>query len=336
MRFGFNRTCLEHDPGPRHPESPDRLRAIKQLLDRKHEASIHTPDPTSRESITRVHDEDYVDSMQSFIADGGGAWDPDTVVIEETWEAALAGAGLAVWAAANASGVESRRATPFALPRPPGHHAVVDDAMGFCIFNNVAVAAELALDLEDIETVGIIDWDVHHGNGTQDIFYERGDVQFASIHQQGLYPGSGEIDETGAGLGDGATLNVPLAPGATDAGYVRVFGKVIAPWIRRANPELVLVSAGFDAHERDPISRMAMSTEGYGMLTERLLRLADGLEAAVAFVLEGGYGLEILTDSIGMVDDVCTGYQPMDPDGSPRQQDIAQIKAARDAHGIGS
>ncbi|ESS04572.1 MAG: putative deacetylase [uncultured archaeon A07HR67] len=239
MRFGYSERCLAHDTGDRHPENPDRLRAIRRGLAKRHGVEYTEASPASREAVTAVHDDDYVDEFEAFCADGGGNWDPDTVAGEETWDAALSAAGLAEWAANAALGGKDGRQTPFAIGRPPGHHAVTADAMGFCFFNNAAVAAESVIDDGRADRVAILDWDVHHGNGTQDIFYDRGDVLYASIHEDGLYPATGELDETGDDAGDGTTVNLPLAAGADDDDYRYAIDEAIAPVLERFAPDLV-------------------------------------------------------------------------------------------------
>jgi acetoin utilization deacetylase AcuC-like enzyme len=335
MRFGYSETCLEHDPGKRHPESADRLRAIRKALTEKHGVSYADPEPAAAEDVERAHDPAYVAELREFCESGGGEWDPDTVAVEATWDAALASAGLASWAARRALAGDDGRRTPFALGRPPGHHAVYDDAMGFCFINNAAVAAEHALRTTDAERVAILDWDVHHGNGTQDVFYERGDVFYGSVHEDGLYPGTGEIGETGEGEGEGTTLNVPLPPGAGDPAYLATFDDCFGPALDDFDPDLLLVSAGFDAHRHDPISRMHVSTDGYGALTERTARFADESDGGLGFVLEGGYGLDTLSESVAMVHETFDGYRPA-PDEGEIGADAAEIIDAAAAQGRGS
>ena len=315
MRFGYSETCLDHETGARHPESPDRLRAIRRGLADAHSVAYEETEPVDRERVDAVHDEEYVDSLETFCDSGGGNWDADTVVSEGTWDAARASAGLAEWAATAALDGADGRQTPFSIGRPPGHHAVEDDAMGFCFFNNAAVAAQAVIDHGKAERVAIFDWDVHHGNGTQDIFYDQSDVFYASIHEDGLYPGSGDIQETGEGEAEGTTMNVPFRPGTTTAAYLEVLDEVLGPAIEAFDPDLFLISAGFDAHEHDPISRMRVSTEGFGCLADAVRGVADDADAALAFVLEGGYGLDTLSDSVRQVHEVFDGYQPIEPDG---------------------
>ncbi|SMO34697.1 histone deacetylase family protein [Halorubrum cibi] len=334
MRFGYSERCLDHDPGDRHPENPDRLRAIRRGLAKRHGVEYTEASPANREAVTAVHDDDYVAELEAFCADGGGNWDPDTVAGEGTWEAALSAAGLAQWAADAALDGENGRKTPFAIGRPPGHHAVTADAMGFCFFNNAAVAAESVLEAGRADRVAILDWDVHHGNGTQDIFYDRGDVLYASIHEDGLYPATGELTETGEGDGEGTTVNLPLAAGAGDADYLYAIDEAIEPALDGFAPDLVIVSAGFDAHRHDPISRMRVSSEGYALLTDRIRSVAEGIDAAVAYVLEGGYGLDTLAEGVSMVHETYDGRTPVDPDDDPSEKTESRVADLQSALGL--
>ena len=316
MNFGYRETCLEHEPGPRHPERPGRLRRIRRALADRHQVSYATPASSTREELLVVHDAEYVDAVESFAAAGGGSWEADTVASDATWTAALASAGLARWAALSALDGAAGAATPFALGRPPGHHALADDAMGFCFFNNTAVAAEHAR-AAGAGRVAIIDWDVHHGNGTQELFYNRDDVFYASVHEAGLYPDTGGIDETGTGPGAGTTVNVPLPPGAGGPAVVTALEELIGPAVVAFDPDVVLVSAGFDAHRDDPISRLQISTEDYARLAAAVDTLAADAGAGLGFVLEGGYDLDALAASVRTVQEVFAGYEPSPIDAAP-------------------
>lgn len=208
--------------------------------------------------------------------------------------------------------------------------------MGFCFANNAAIAAQHALDSDDfdVERVAIVDWDVHHGNGTQDIFYDRDDVVFVSLHEQGLYPGTGDVDETGEGAGTGATMNFPLPAGTGDAAYLAAVDGPITTVLEDADIDLLLVSAGFDAHRHDPISRIRLSTEAYALLTDRLRAVADECNAGLAFVLEGGYSLDVLADSVAMVHETFDGREPIEPNGDFSDDAAAVIEDVADAHGL--
>ncbi len=332
MRFGYRDVCLDHDTGARHPETADRIRAIRRALAKRHGVSYEEGFLAERTALEAVHDPEYVAELEQFLADGGGTWDADTVGVEETWDAARAAAGLAQWAAEAALDGADGRETPFSIGRPPGHHAEYDEAMGFCFFNNAAVAAQGVIDADRAERVAIFDWDVHHGNGTQDIFYDQADVFYGSIHEQGLFPGTGDVLETGTGEATGTTLNVPLPSGSGDTEYVTAVDELLAPALDRFDPDLVIVSAGFDAHRHDPISRMRVTTEGYGVLTDRLRTISDDHDAALAFVLEGGYGLDALAESVGMVHETFDGREPLESDGELYEKAKRVIDDVRHAH----
>jgi acetoin utilization deacetylase AcuC-like enzyme len=336
MKFGHRDICLEHDTGPRHPETADRIRAIRQTLAKRHGVEYEEGRLAEMSDLAAVHDSEYIDEVEGFCADGGGNWDADTVAVEETWEAARAAAGLACWAIEEAIDGADGRQTPFSIGRPPGHHAEVDEAMGFCFFNNAAVAAQWAIDHEDtaIDRAVIFDWDVHHGNGTQDIFYDSAEVFYASIHERELFPGTGAVDETGGPDASGTTLNAPLPGGSGDSEYAAIVDDVLDPALERFDPDLFIVSAGFDAHRHDPISRMRVSTEGYGHLTNQVRAIADRHDAPLAFVLEGGYGLDSIAESVGMIHEVFDGREPVTPDGdiAPKVQDV--IEGVREAHDL--
>jgi acetoin utilization deacetylase AcuC-like enzyme len=339
MQFGHREECLRHETGARHPESGDRIRAIRRRLSKLHGVEYEEGSLATVEELERVHDPDYVDAVEQFCDDGGGTWDADTVAVGATWNAARASAGLSTWAAHEALAGADGRDTPFALGRPPGHHAEPDDAMGFCFFCNAAVAAADALAAEtgpaaDVERVVVFDWDVHHGNGTQKIFYERGDVFYASVHERGLFPGTGHVDEPGRDEGEGTTLNVPFRGGCGDAEYRAAVDDVLRPAVERYDPDLFIVSAGFDAHEHDPISRMRVTTEGYGMLTDHIRSLCADVDAALAFVLEGGYGLDALADSVAMVHETFGGRDPVEPDEEPNERARERLDEVRAEHDL--
>jgi acetoin utilization deacetylase AcuC-like enzyme len=301
MLYFSHPACLKHDPREGlygHPEQPGRLRAIEGALAtcdwlgwERREAPA-----ASVAELELVHEPGHVERIRDLCAAGGGALDGDTFAGEASWEAALRSAGAAC---------EMTRAllagdagVGFAAGRPPGHHAEPARAMGFCLFDNVAVAAALALAELGLERVFILDWDVHHGNGTAEIFRRRADVLFASIHQGGIFPGSGALGDAGSGPGEGFTINLPVPAGSEEDVWLSLLEHVVLPAADEFRPQLVLVSAGFDAHRDDPLAECRLETSSFAQMACQVREAAAGWSAPVGAVLEGGYDLAALADSV--------------------------------------
>ncbi len=243
-----------------------------------------------------MHPPAYVDEVRGVSEAGGGAFDPDTVTSAGSYVAALHAAGGAC--AMVEALLAGEADVGFSALRPPGHHAEPSVAMGFCLFNNVAIAARHALDSLGLERILIFDWDVHHGNGTNDIFHASPEVLFASIHQSPLYPGTGPLSDTGSGAGAGYTINLPVPPGAGERTWLSLAQQVVVPAALEYQPQLVLVSAGFDAHRDDPLASCMLETGSFGLLAQTVKTLADDLDVPVGAVLEGGYDLRALAVSV--------------------------------------
>ena len=296
--YAYDPIFLEHDR-PDHPESAERLRAIWAELDAGGLTPLLTPLPAGDaplELLQSVHTEEYRRRLEQFAGRGGGDLDADTYVGRQSYAAARRAAGAAI--AAVDAVLDGVVANAFALLRPPGHHARPARGMGFCLFNNVAIAARAARQ-RGLRRVLIVDFDVHHGNGTQEIFLEEDEVLFFSTHQYPYYPGTGHWREIGAGRGEGFTVNVPLAPGVGDTGFGAIWEALLGPVARRYRPELILVSAGYDAHWDDPLAALNLSLAGYAALCRGLRDLADELCAGrLVFCLEGGYHLGVLSHAV--------------------------------------
>jgi acetoin utilization deacetylase AcuC-like enzyme len=317
-----------HEPGRGHPERPVRLRAVLDGLYNpatRDAIRLLEPRAATREELERVHTDEYLAQLQSFCEAGGGPIDLDTSVSTASWEAAsyAAGAGLAAVDALERGEGDAA----FCAVRPPGHHAVPSRAMGFCLLNNVAVTAASLRDRGD--RVLIVDWDAHHGNGTQDMFWADANVLYVSMHQWPLYPGTGRLDDLGAGPGLGATINFPLPAGATGDVFLAALDTV-APLVERFVPSWVLVSAGYDAHRADPLTGLALSSGDYAALTARILEFGPAGRTVV--FLEGGYDLDALRASVEATVTTLLGV-PVRPEaataGGPGH---AVVHAARDLH----
>lgn len=342
--YCYDPLYLAHDLDG-HPESRVRLERIMAGLDAEgllgRMASI-APQPADLALLARVHAESYIATVQRVAAGGGGFLDADTYLTGHSYDAArLAAGGTVELVQAVLAG---RAHNGIALVRPPGHHATRARGMGFCLFNNVAVAAQAALDacadLEIPARVLIVDWDVHHGNGTQDIFYDSPQVLYFSTHQYPHYPGTGDWRETGVGAGQGYTVNVPLPAGVGDEGFARVFDEVLTPLAERFNPGLILVSAGYDAHWNDPLASLHLSLAGYWRLSKAVVTLAERLcGGRLVAALEGGYNLKALVRGVAdtcraLLDEDAAGPDPLGRCSWPERPVDAVLRAVKGAHGL--
>lgn len=285
------------------PESPERLAAIYEMLENPEMSWKFTginPRYATRDELEMVHFPSYIDAMADTAGKSLTMLDADTVATAETYDAARLAVGGVI---AAIDGVVNKEVdNAFAMVRPPGHHATENQASGFCVFNNIAIGARYAVERLRMKRVLIVDWDVHHGNGTQQIFYDDDRVLYFSTHQSPAYPWTGLLKETGLGRAAGYTLNVPLNPGADDAMYVRVFRDVLAPVVRAFQPEIILVSAGFDPYEGDPIGEMKVTPGGFACLARIVLDLAEEVcDGRVVAALEGGYNIQGLVKCVRAV-----------------------------------
>jgi acetoin utilization deacetylase AcuC-like enzyme len=321
---------LEHDTGE-HPENKRRLLVARETLERSGlDLEWITPEPASIPAVARVHDAGYIDSVSKLAADGGGWLDWDTAVSPKSYEAAMLAAGAGIKAVDQ--GLSTGRKA-FMLVRPPGHHASRSRGMGFCLFNNIAVAAAHALYERALERVLIVDWDVHHGNGTQAIFYDEPRVLYFSTHQAGHFPGTGRTREVGTGPGTGFTVNVPLLAGASDGAVFQAFETLLLPLVRAYQPQLLLVSAGYDPQAGDPLGGLCFSRTAFQWMAARLSQMALELDAAGPLCfLEGGYSPELMAASVVAtltgLDGGLPGFEPVvtDDDRADVREALEEIK----------
>jgi acetoin utilization deacetylase AcuC-like enzyme len=301
LLFFSDPSSLEHDPRelmPGHPESPPRIVAVERRLEAEDWLGWERrPAPAaSAAELELAHTPRHVAAIRELSESGGGAIDVETYDGPASYRAAAHAAGGAAAMARALLAGEAK--VGFSAARPPGHHAEAETAMGFCLFNSIAVAAAGALAAAAAARVLILDWDVHHGNGTEAIFRDRDDVLLISIHQEGIWPGTGLADDVGTGAGEGFTINVPVPEGSGRDVYLSLLGRVVAPVAAEFGPDLILVSAGFDAHAEDPLAGLALSTEDFGQMAVEVRELGAHLGAPVGAVLEGGYAPDALADSV--------------------------------------
>ncbi|RME84241.1 MAG: histone deacetylase [Caldilineae bacterium] len=340
-------TCYAYDPVEQrhtlagHPEHKGRLASTLRLL---REDGIFARlqaievTPISPERLQRVHPDGYVRRVEAMARSGGGHLDPDTYVATGSYEAALASAGALINLVEKV--VAEKGVNGMSLMRPPGHHALPTRGMGFCLFANVALAAYTARAEFGVERILIVDWDVHHGNGTEAICAEDPTIAFFSTHQYPFYPGTGALHDRGRGAGLGSVVNVPFPAGVGDSGYALAFEKVLVPFARRFRPDLILVSAGYDAHWRDPLAMEQLSLEGYAALARRVRALADELcEGRLVVALEGGYDLDVLPHAVLntlriLEDPAAPISDPFGPSPMPERDVSALIDEIRALHGL--
>jgi len=295
----YDAAFLNHETGE-HPECPARIiPALRQLHQMAIHLGCHRPmwKPLTLDDLSLVHTREYSEFVQQFCVAGGGQLDDDTVVSVQTYDVALLAAGAVADAVERVLQGGERRA--FCLVRPPGHHALAGKAMGFCLFNNVAIGARLAIHKHGLASVLIVDWDVHHGNGTQEIFWTDPQVGFFSIHRWPFYPGTGAADETGAEEAMGTKLNVPIEYGTSRTDYIAAFKAALERIASRMRPELILISAGFDAHKLDPVGSLDLETADFQTLTQHVVEIANQFAGGrVVSVLEGGYHPIVLADCV--------------------------------------
>lgn len=280
-----------------HPEHSGRLVSIVNLLEKNNMVDFIEPVVALKSEVALVHDQEYIFDLEKIIKSGATYLDGDTYLTPDSFRVALLSVGAAITAMRMV--MSGERKVSFSLGRPPGHHAEPDLGMGFCLFNNIAIAAKVALKEFSLKRILIIDWDVHHGNGTQKVFYDSDAVFFISLHQSPAYPGTGMIDEKGEGLGYGYNLNIPMAVEAGDIEYLEAFKKIIMPAAEMYKPELIMISAGYDGYFEDPLASVNLTIDGYSKMAGLVKEMADKYcQGRVVFCLEGGYHLEGLAKGV--------------------------------------
>ena len=305
--------CLEHETTPGHPERPARITAIERSLAARGWLGYEAREApaASRDALVAVHSAEYVDAVRSMSDRGGGAFDDETVLSAGSYRAAAhaAGAACAMVEALMAGGIAR---VGFCATRPPGHHARTNTTSGFCLFNHVAVATRHALDSLDARRVFILDWDVHHGDGTNDIFRSTDAVLFASIHEAGGFPGTGLLHDAGAGAGEGYSINLPVPKGSDEDAWLSLLEHIVIPAAEEFRPDLVLISAGYDAHRDDEQGGCELEASSFAEMARQLRALGERTRAPVGAVLEGGYALDALAASVCATMEALAGDQPPD------------------------
>lgn len=317
--------------GHQHPEHPGRIKAVWELFQEAKlpdRMQVLQPSPAPISALLDVHTQEHIDTLQWISSQHKMVmFDADTYALPQSYDIARLTAG-GILTAVDAI-LRGEANNGLAAVRPPGHHATPNRAMGFCLLSNIAIAARYAQKQHGIERVMIVDYDVHHGNGTQDAFYEDGSVLFISTHQYPFYPGTGSLQETGIAAGEGTTINIPLGHGHGDESYRRIYESIVWPAARRFQPELILVSAGFDAHFVDPLAMMQLSHKGYAHITRELVKMAQELcGGKIVFVMEGGYDLPALAHGMRNIAHVILDEDEIsDPYGATqkRESDVAPI-----------
>ena len=332
---------LKHEPGPHHPENPQRLRTLlelaREVVDGSADFELLPLRAAVQEEVELCHGAGYIDLVRSTSEHNRFALDGDTVTCRDSFGVALMAVGGFLQMLDALAAGDYRNG--FTLVRPPGHHALRDRGMGFCLFNTAAIGARYLQKVHGAKRVAVVDWDVHHGNGSQDAFYDDPSVLFLSTHQYPYYPGTGAVDEVGRGAGEGYTVNVPLPAGCGDDEYLAVFREVVAPVVEGYDPDWLLVSAGFDSHRADPLGAMNVTEQGFGVMADALLELArKHAGGRAAFLLEGGYDLPALRNSVAAVlermkSDGVSAADARDADGGRIDARIREVLRVRERYG---